>query len=265
MSFRRALFCFALCPLLFAFADTVSAGGQDTCDPGLVGNTGSEMAYKLRGDRCEGIYRLEVGGLAVRLESLTEGFKSFDTSDSLPLEIFWSVPSGAGDRGVHLQANALLPRTFYRMDAVVAAETGTFQWPCGLLDRQGYGRDDIGIFGWLEASGTEDEKIYLPLRVVQGGRPDRTGVYELAFSPRRRLEEVYVSVHPSSAAGDPTGPPIWADRALEYGQYLAGNPVFLDLPRLTSGGYYRVEIKVRFLNDGSENYDFVIYHEERSQ
>jgi len=148
------------------------------------------------------------------------------------------------------------------MDAAVGAVAGIFRWPCDMLDRQGYRRDDLGIFGWWQRAGIREGKIYLPLRITQNGKTKRTGSYELAFTPRRRLEEVHVSVASSDPTGVPTGALIWKDRALEYGQYLAGHPVFVDLPQLTSSGYYRIEIKVSFSEDRSQSDHFIVYHEE---
>ncbi len=251
---------FTWLPLALSLAGTGVA--PTACDPGLLGNVDSELAYKLRGDRCEGIYKLEVNSTELRLDALVETFEQFDAEAPEDLTIAWSVPPGTRERQVRLQANALLPRAFYRMDAVVAAPTTSFAWPADFLASQKFGRDDLGVLGWLEPAESGGEKLYLPLRIHQRKAAVRSGIYELAVTPRVRLDEVYVTVVPvASAGGAATAAPIWKAKPLEFGPYQAGSPVFFELPALAATGVYRVEVQATYGEGGSTIYELFLYHE----
>lgn len=244
------------------------ASGNDAarlCDAGLGGNEDSAIAYQLRGDRCEGIYKLEVNSTQLRLSSVIESFEAFDTSRPEDLTVQWSRPAAFAAEDVRLRAESLRPRTFYRMDTMVAGSRESFSWKLDILDRLGYSREDLGVLGWVrnpEADSDGRRDIYLPLRIRQNGAPARTATYEVAFIPEDRLEEVYLTVAPVSTRGEALGPRLYDSQALEYGYYPAKTPTFFEISGFTETGFYEVEIKASFSGGDSGTTGFLLYHEE---
>lgn len=259
------LFFFMSFPLTVSLAGAEShdVAAVDPCDPGLIGNVHGELAYQRRetgGVRCEGVYRNEVSG-EISFDSLVESFEDFDTTDPRDLEVLWSLPPGMESGTVRLRARALMPDTFYRMDAVVAAHPSGFVWPCEVLDELGYRSADVGALGWIDSSSPASQ-VYLPLRIRQQETAARSGVYEGAFTPGRRLEQVFVSVRPAGADGKVTGPPLAEAEDLGAGPYPGGMAVFFELPALPATGFYQLEITVTFPEEGSEISEYLFYHEE---
>src|ERR1700722_4918720 len=91
--------------LLSAASPSVASPQQSPCDPNLAQLGQNPQGYRLRGDRCEGIYVQPVSGSAALLvASFTESFAEFDPSSSDPLSVEWSSPA---QTPVHLRAYAL--------------------------------------------------------------------------------------------------------------------------------------------------------------
>lgn len=239
--------------------------GVGLCDAGLGGNEDSAIAYQLRDDRCEGIYKLEVNSTQLRLSSVIESFEPFDTSKPEDLTVQWTAPKDLAAADVRLRAESLRPRTFYRMDTVVPGARGSFSWKLDVVDRLGYTRDDLGVLGWIRNPETDDEdrrEIYLPLRIRQGAAAPRAGTYEVAFIPEVLLEEVYLAVTPVNAKGEALGPRLYDGQALGYGYYPAKTPTFFEISGFTQTGIYEVEIKAVFSGGDSGTTGFLLYHEE---
>lgn len=240
-------------------------GGAPLCDAGLGGNQDSAIAYQLRGDRCEGIYKLEVNSTQLRLSSVVESFEPFDASKPEDLTVQWSAPADLEAADVRLRAESLRPRTFYRMDTVVPGSQGAFSWKLDIVDRLGYSREDLGVLGWIRNPETDDDdrrQIYLPLRIRQGAATPRTGTYEVAFIPEVRLEEVYFAVTPVNAKGEGLGPRLYDTQELGYGYYPSKTPTSFEITGFTQSGFYEVEIKAVFFGGDSGTTSFLLYHEE---
>src|SRR5919108_743620 len=93
------------------------ASGQESyCDPYLGQVSDNPYGYRMRGDRCEGIYIKEVSTTILLVASLTESFEDYDLNSSKPLLIEWNKASGDGV--VRLRAQGLRRRLYYRMDTV---------------------------------------------------------------------------------------------------------------------------------------------------
>lgn len=254
-----------LAPMAALAAGASGIDGVGLCDAGLGGNEDSAIAYQLRGDRCEGIYKLEVNSTKLRLSSVIESFGSFDTSKPEDLTVQWSAPAGLTAADVRLRAESLRPRTFYRMDTLVPGSQKSFSWKLDIVDRLGYSRDDLGVLGWVRNPETDDEdrrEIYLPLRIRQGAAAPRTGTYEVGFIPEVLLEEVYFAVTPVNAEGEARGPRLHDTQALGYGYYPAKAPTFFEISGFTQTGLYEVEIKAVFSGGDSGTTSFLLYHEE---
>lgn len=255
---KKKLVLATLCLL----ATALTSFAQDLCDPGLLGSEESPMAYQLRGNRCEGIYKLEVNSDLLRLVSLVEVFEAFDPESPNDLEIDWKGPGGIAGR-LRILATSTAPRSYYRMDTVVEVSAGTFRWPTEILARTGLAREDLGVLGSIAHPRPPDpdfERIYLPLRIRQRLPVVATGIHAVALLPQVKLNEVYVSVVPIDLEVKSTGPPLLEKKPLEYGYYPAKAPVHFELPKLSHEGYYRVDLLAIDSTDRPMTYRFVLHH-----
>lgn len=264
MSSRPVL---ALCTLVLLLAVGRTKGG-DFCDPGLHGNETSPMAYQMRGDRCEGIFKLEVNSTLLRIVSIVERFETFDTHLPENLKVEWGLPPALGSEPVRLRAIGLAQRSFYRMDTAVRTGNMTFEWPLEILDRVELTKEDLGIYAWVAHPHPPDKdfrEIYLPLRIYQEARPPHRKALEVGFIPEVKLKEAYVSVVAVDASAKRLADPLIDKKPLEYGYYPAKTPVFFETPDLVKSGYYQVDLLALDTIGGSMTFRFLVYYQEQQQ
>ena len=138
------------------------------CDPDLHQNLNKSNGYRLRGDRCEGIYIEDVAAPILRVTSLTESF-DYDLTQNNALLVEWTAP---GDGGVRLKAQIkhLKYNTHYRMDTVRPPGNQLYTWPSDLLASLDLSSKNIGVVGWTRyAVGPNERNVYVPLRIRQQG------------------------------------------------------------------------------------------------
>lgn len=235
-----------------------AARSQDFCDPGLTGSSNSPMSYGMRGDRCEGIYALQVNSTDVRLASLVETF-TFNSQAGTPLTVRWTAME-ADTEAVRLRAQSLRPRSYYRMDTTARAAAGSYAWPTEILGTIGLTRDEVGVLGWLEHEiGSERREVYLPLRISQNGAGDKNTVYEVAVVPDIRLREIKVTLAPVGSDGI-EGEPIVDQKPLELGYYGAKEASVFTLPKPDAPGLYSVELVCDRMPSGIATTTFWFYH-----
>ena len=145
---------------------------QDPCDPDLEQSVTDQLGYRLRGDRCEGRYIQEVGSTILFAVSLTESFEEYDLTSGKDLIVEWTTPTA---HDVHLRAQGLRHRLYYRMDTIRPPEKTSYPWPTDILASLEIPHDDVGVVGWMTytMSGTE-RKVYLPLRISQKSTATRS-------------------------------------------------------------------------------------------
>ncbi|MEA2343450.1 MAG: hypothetical protein QOF63_1619 [Thermoanaerobaculia bacterium] len=141
-----------------AFCATIAAAQSTNCK-GLPPLQDSQSGYQKRGDRCEGLYVANVGAHSLTAMSFSLGKIRYDLNPLVNLQV-----SAPGQKEpVNVRAVAIPPKTYYRMDAGLAAGT-TMVWPVrDVLLRENLSDSRIGIFGW---KGAENAKTLVPLRVV---------------------------------------------------------------------------------------------------
>jgi hypothetical protein len=148
VSFFAAAFCFTAPAGVFA---------QNCKD--LPALQDSQSGYQKRGDRCEGLYVANVGAHSLTAMSFSLGRIRFDLAPAVKLQV--SAPGQK--QPVNIRAVAIPPKTYYRMDAVLAGGA-TMVWPVrDVLLRENLSDSRIGIFAW---KGTESAKTLIPVRVV---------------------------------------------------------------------------------------------------
>lgn len=139
------------------------AGGAAAVPPcaDLPPDPDAELAYRLRGDLCEGLYvRDTAGPLAeLRLLSLTRGKIEFPWSEDTVLEV-GRGPSPSAP--VRVRAQPLLRDLPYRMDAVLGPGE-LLRWPASeVLYPARLTADRLGVLAWPDG---RTPPVYVPVWV----------------------------------------------------------------------------------------------------
>lgn len=218
------------------------------CDPSLERSESDPHGYRLRGDRCEGIYAQPVAGTPLVIASFTERFETYDPDSTRSLVVRWS----AGVPGeVRLRALALRRRLYYRMDAERPASAGSWEWPADLLAALDLERPELGVVAWTRRRvGAGDRDVHLPLRIANGSTAETAEAYTLVILPQMELAEVYVTVVRVDEDGQALAY-LRDEDPLAYGYYPADRPIGIAIVRPDAPGLYRVVIGARIRSGGS--------------
>jgi hypothetical protein len=233
--------------VLMTFVLRASVYAQDTtvsspCEPGLVKPTTDPLAYGLRGERCEGVYALEVagtGGFSV-VAFVTSG-KPTTIEAGKAVAIEW--PAGV-DTPVFLRAVSLRHKLYYRMDARRPATSKRFDWPSEVLRDLKLKIEEVGIVAWSEKKiGETVQDVYVPIRV--GGAPaggDQSS-YVFQVVSGSDLKEVFVKLATADASGREQQV-IIRDEPLKRGFYPAERaiPIPISWSTLKERGLYRLQL-----------------------
>ena len=221
---------------------------QDACDSKLLQPSADPNGYRMRGDRCEGVYVKEVAASSsLSVVSLTQSFQEYNLSSGIDLRVAWD--SVAGNDAVHLRATALPRRVYYRMDAVRPPGSTSYLWKTGVLAALNLGRKDVGVVGWVSRNiGSERRDVYLPLRITQSGAAGPASGYQLVLYPGADLNEVFVTLTPVGADRR-VGRPLLDTKPLRYGYYPAERAFAVPISGQTAAGIYVLDIGAT-LRDG---------------
>lgn len=230
------------------FAPARVRAQAEPCDPALASSLADPWGYRVRGERCEGIYAQPVAGTALIVASFTERFDRFAPDSTASLLVGWpSVPT----RQIRLRAISLRRRYYYRMDASRVASAGSWMWPTTVLAALDLGRDELGVLAWTNHTADDAElDIYLPLRIGVDETSDTSQEYALVVVPQVELSEVFVSVSSMDENGRLVGR-LRDEDPLGYGYYPAERPVEIPIARPAEPGLYRVELGARIRTGGS--------------
>lgn len=257
MSWLSTIQCSIAVPLLLLAGPL---GAVTNCDPALEHESQSPMAYRQRGDRCEGLYAQQVSALRLDIRSFVRSFAAFDPDKDAELTLAWQAPPGAV-QDVRLRAFSLKPRQYFRMDTAVPAARGFYRWPSDVLAAVPLGRDDLGILAWLEMPGPADKNraVYLPLRAgAPAAAPSEEG-YEVTLVPSARLREVRVTLRRTDSHGEVLAT-LRRDEELGYGYYASEKPTVLTTGRLEAPGFYRLEVTATTASGLPASCEIDFYH-----
>jgi hypothetical protein len=242
--------------LLFLYPAFVSAQA-DYCDPSLEIFGTHPLGYRMRGERCEGIYIKEVAGSILRIASFTGYFEDYDLNASKALTIDWAIPA---DTGIHIRAHSLKRKLYYRMDTVGPPAKTSYEWPTDVLAALNIPKKDLGVTGWFRYSlGETIQRVYLPLSVTQKQMPLTSGSYRLVLIPGRELMEVFVSLANVGADGQPDVF-ILEGEPLNYGYYPAEREITIPISHLKEKGIYFTEIGATLRGGGAATVELWFYH-----
>lgn len=253
--FIRAVVALALLP--------TSAGAQPGhCDPQLAPPAGNPYGYRLRGERCEGVYVRQLSNSALVLASFTLLFEDFDAAHSEDLLVQWKAPSSAE---VRVRARTLDRRLHYRMDAIRQKGTASFRWPAGLLYALQIQQGNLGVLVWVPSDASPIRReLYLPVRVFQKQGQLPRGSLQLVLLPSLELSEVYVSL--ASVNNDGGASRMIRDgEALRYGYYPADRSIVFSVPAPPSAGIFYLEIAASLKSGGSVTLPVWFYHSQTEE
>jgi hypothetical protein len=211
------------------------------CDTRLLQQTQDPLAYRLRGERCEGVYVRDVagaGGFSV-VGFIEASPTPIGIERNEPLHLAWE-PSD--DVIVNVRAVSLRRRLYYRMDARQPAGATGFDWPMDVVGALDLGSDELGVVAWIQrdVGGTEQE-VYVPVRVSRAGTPAQHDGYVVQVVPGTELTEVFVTLAAVDASGRDEATVV-RDGPLRRGFYPAGRVIPIRLPSLPRPGLYRLQL-----------------------
>jgi len=176
------------------------------CDNTLKPSDNPQVAYKTRGNRCEGTYTAKVAAPSLDVVGFTKGMFSYklDKSEVIIIE-------NTSGSNIFIRASALPLNTYYRMDAVLE-KNAVFKWMVkDVLFNLNIPSNSLGVYGW---KGNEREKIFVPVKPVSSSyKPDKK--YYLIIRTSANVLEVkyryvenanfssYESVGAKARAGQP--------------------------------------------------------------
>ena len=232
-------------------------GTRVDCDTLVRARAGDPLGYRLRGDRCEGLYGVNVSGSSeLRIVALVDSVDAFDDSSSLPLRVEWTPPPGAA---VTLRATATRAGLYYRMETARPTADSMYLWPSDVRRMLRLGRGDVAVLGIANTPTIGTHEVLVPLRIGQRRRPARAASYHLVLLPTTGLSEVYVSISRTVTEGMGITE-IQRDQPLGYGFYPAGRPIDVRLPPLGARGFFEVSIGATRESGGSVTATALLYH-----
>ena len=237
------------------------SAGVGLCDPGLVQSNDDPQGYRLRGDRCEGVYIKEVAGSSdLVVASFTESFEDFDPTSHKNVTVEWPA---LGADVVRIRAQALKYRLHYRMDTVRPPGSKSYAWSPDLLAALQIRRQDIGILGFTaRLLGGVTREVYLPLRVSQQTKGARSRRYQFVLLPGQELSQVFLSLATVGKDGSVTTF-LRKGETLGRSYYPAERPVSITFPELKAPGIYYLEVGATFEQGGSSTESLWFYHAGR--
>jgi hypothetical protein len=166
----------ALVVVLVACSQAFAQGPTCKKVQAVQGTTGYQAR---RGDqRCEGFYQSRVSGTSPDLLSLTVGPVDYQLNQHGVLRITAPDVSQLKSDQVHVEARALAPGTYYRMDATIRSAQ-SMTWPMAeVLEPEQLAPKKIGVVAWIEQNA---HKIYIPVRVSDGSGPAPNGTPIIAI------------------------------------------------------------------------------------
>lgn len=261
MKHVQSFFIFSIALILmviFHIGLPLQVSAQDNfCDQNLPSKTTDPLGYRTRGNRCEGRYVQEVGSTILNIVSLTGFVEDYDLYADEDLIVEWTLPK---DTQLHLRAQSLKQKLYYRMDTVISPHTTSYQWQTGILGALDISRNILGMIGWYQ--DVIDEKaqdVYVPLRIRQQESTPGFQSYRIVLWPGEELTEVFISLALVKDDGS-LGNFIKDEEALEYYYYPAQQGIEFEISDLETPGLYYLEISATLEEGGLEVIEYWFYH-----
>ena len=231
--------------------------GQANCDPALPGIKEGTLGYRDRGDRCEGLYINPVSNTTLFVASFTEYFENYDLNTGNTLLIEWDKPPV--NKEIHLRAQSIKPRLYYRLDTYNSGTNTFYAWPSGILTSLNIKKNDIGIVGRMKlAVGSTERYVYLPLRIRKQKEAERNGTYRLILMPGIQLSEIYITLASVGQDGNPEHF-LSKEVILGYGYYPAERAVEIPIVTPKNKGIYYLKLGAKIKSGGTKTLELWFY------
>ena len=146
-----------LLTLLFIGYETAYS---QSCAPELSPVESWKLAYRNRGNRCEGFYRAKVSSGSIDIVGVVNGNFHFELSENEVIEVSTSFIQ---NQPINVRATGIPLKIYYRMDAQIAPDQ-KLNWAISdVIFSQKLSAKKIGVFGWI---GEEADKTYVPVTAV---------------------------------------------------------------------------------------------------
>jgi hypothetical protein len=229
----------------FSFSQEVSY-----CDPSLTIRDNMSNGYKMRGNRCEGIYVEQVANSTssvISINSFTDTFEGYDLLQvDEPLVLSWRLPADMSGV-IKVESESNVRKLYYRMDTQVLPTEAQFEWPIGMLSVFELPKEKIGIVGLSSiVFSSQPQDVYFPPSIKQGDRLEPSGSYSIQVTPTEKLAEL--SYYMASSVDGYPEEEIIVETPLGYRYYPQDTPINfeLDLEQLAgepvAAGYYYLEL-----------------------
>jgi hypothetical protein len=244
---------------ILSLCSVASVATQQPCDRALIQPAENALGYRLRGERCEGVYaqglsagsELVVVGLMARTPDL-----EFRRVSNVNLR--WQPVQG---QSVRIQAHSLRWRTYYRMDTSKPGAAETFRWPTSVLAPLQLRRREIAVLAWIDSPGPTRSRIHLPVRLDTASQSRPISSYDLTVVPGVDFSAVRMTVR--RRAGEGRAETIGeSDVELGLGSYPARRPFTVPVPLRGAlvSGEYEVELTGRRSGGGWATTTFRFRH-----
>lgn len=251
--------CFLSLILYVASLSKPTIVQESHCEPHLRQASSDPYGYRLRGDRCEGIYIKDVASTTLLVASLTESVEDLNPASGQSLLVEWTA---LGSESIRLRAYSLIHRLYYQMDSLRPAGRTSYIWPMDLLAALNFRKNDLGIVAWTSYQvGNTKREVYLPLRIRRQAAAGKSRGYQLVLLPGIELTEVFISLAPVKK-DESLGAFFIKDKALGYGYYPAERGVTITIPELKMPGIYYLEIGATLRAGGSSSAKVWFYHND---
>jgi hypothetical protein len=208
--------------MLFFMFITAAHMALSQCDLTLSPSENTKIAYKTRGNRCEGAYAAKVGAPTLDVVGFTVGKFSY----KLEKDEIITIENMSGGN-IFIRASAIPLHTYYRMDAALQKDKALTWEIKDVLLSLNIPSNLLGVYAW---SGTEKNKLFSP-------------VTALSSTTNKMDKNLYFLIRPSSKvlgvkyryARDGENFPSYQN-VVTSGK--AGEPILILLPENLSGKYH---------------------------
>lgn len=250
---QRLMLC-AFFVLLSGSLSVAVAQGQ-LCDAALKQVSDSSVAYRLRSDRCEGLYAQAVATTSLHVASFTSFAETLDLSAGKTLLVGWTFPTTGT---VRVRAEVMRYQLHYQMDTAQPALNRFYVWPTDMLAQFGVKQSELGVSAKLSypVLGT-NEDLYIPVTITQRAQPSKSDL-KITLIPGAELSRVSVSFRP--VVNGQLGAFIFRNQQRKETYFAAFQPFNIEIRPPKTAGIYLLQVGALLRVGGSTSINVWFYN-----
>jgi hypothetical protein len=222
------------------------------CDATLTPQRGP-LGYRLRGDRCEGLYEQMAELGSMRPVSLAR--REVPVPDS-ELRLSWAEQSP--QTRVRVEAFTFKPNVYYRMNTIAAGRG--YRWPTNVLKDIGVSDVQLGVVATVEeVVNGASQRVYLPVDLAAPApEGDR---YLLKIASAEDLQAVFLTIVGPITSGQ-AGARVVSDQRVAGPYHSSATPMRIPLDcSAFAAGLYQIRISATLSNRaGGTTLSFYLRH-----